>query len=113
MFESNLLFLKSLNPNTEEYQSIRGNILDKTYFSSAPDFHKYEGYNDLKNLRNIYLNLKSSKQWLDVCLALEVLDIEVRDEDKGKFDALHRFCISEIERYFIRENRNEILASLV
>jgi len=90
-------FFKNFEFNTEKYKDIRTNTLEKNKYNSGVIV--VEGA-DLHKLGNLYIHLKQDPSWLDIQIVLDILNIEVKEEDQGKFEPLCKFCIKEIERHF-------------
>ena len=106
-------FFRNFNFDIEKYESLRLSLLEeslqlKAKYESGP-FSKYSNYNELKCLGNIYIHLKKDPTWLDIELALEIMDIEVPNNYMNKNESLAKFCIGEIERYFTKHGRNDII----
>ena len=100
-------FFKNFDFNIKEYEENRNLINEKTKFDSGSHFNIYKEYESLKKLGNIYINLKEKNvsHWLEISLTLELLDIEVPLEIQGRHDPLVKFCITEINNYF---SKNEM-----
>lgn len=90
-------FFKHFDFNTKKYDDVRNNIIIENAFNSGNII--YQG-DYLNKLGNLYIHLKQDPSWLDIQIVLEILDIEIEEENQGKFEPLTKFCIKEIERYF-------------
>lgn len=84
----------------QDYQEKREKILQKTMFDSFHSFDEFDTYGDLKSLSNIFVNLTTNPNWLDIWLTMEIIKIDVPKESHGKFDDLLKLCLGSIQKKF-------------
>lgn len=90
-------FFKNFDFDTNKYKELRDSVIEKNKYNSGGIV--VEGTN-LHKLGNIYIHLKMDPSWVDIQLTLEILNLEVKEDDQGKYKELIKFCIKEIERHF-------------
>ena len=93
-------FFKNFNFKWETYNKIREEIID-SHFNSIT---RHRNYKHLFNLSNVLLNLKTNPSWIDIQLSYDILkdkiEINVPEEEVGKFDILVEYHIKLIEDYY-------------
>ena len=102
MWSSN--FFKNYKWDYNKYEAIRNTILENTKFSSnLSDIENDSSFNKLKHLSNVLINLENNPTWIEVLLTSKILNIEVKEEDKGQFDKLVQICKESIKNKFENE----------
>lgn len=97
-------FFKNYKWDYHKYDSIRNFILENTKFSSnLSDIENDISFNKLKHLSNILINLENNPTWIDILLTSKILNIEIKEEDKGQFDKLVNICKESIKNKFENE----------
>jgi hypothetical protein len=90
-------FYKNFNFNFKEYNKIRNKIINDNIISSNHrEMLSTDGFSKLKSLSNIYVNLKTNPNWLDIHLANSILEESIPDDISGKFDLLVDYFINKI-----------------
>jgi hypothetical protein len=97
-------FFKNYKCDYNKYEATRNNILENTKFSSnLSDIENDSSFNKLKHLSNILINLENNPTWIDILLTSKILNIEIKEEDKGQFDKLVHICKESIKNKFENE----------
>jgi hypothetical protein len=90
-------FYKNFNFNFKEYNKIRNKIINDNIISSNHrEMLSTDGFSKLKSLSNIYVNLKTNPNWLDIHLANSILEESIPDDISGRFDLLVDYFINKI-----------------
>lgn len=92
-------FYKSFNFNWESYNKIRENLISDNIISSHVSL-LHKDFTNLKSLSNIFLNLRSNPNWIDIHLANSILEEPIPDDISGKFDLLVDYFIDRINLHF-------------
>lgn len=98
-------FFKNFNFKWKNYNKIRQEIMNDTMFDSHFNgIIGHRNYKHLFNLSNTILNLKTNPSWIDIQLSYDILkdkiEINVPEEEIGKFDILVEYYIKLIEDYY-------------
>lgn len=94
-------FFKNINWNYKDYENTRDSFIKKYQFSSnMVDIDNIEGLDNLKYLSNILINLEQNPTWIDIILTSKILDIEIEQSDRGKFDKIVEICKESIKNKF-------------
>jgi hypothetical protein len=93
-------FYKNFDFNYKNYNDLRKNIISDTeIYSDNKRILEHNSFIKLKNLSNIYINLKTNPNWVDIQLANSILEEIIPDDISGKFDLLVDFFIERINNY--------------
>ena len=94
-------FYKNFDFNYKNYNDLRKNIISDTeIYSDNKRILEHNSFIKLKNLSNIYINLKTNPNWVDIQLANSILEESISDEISGKFDLLVNFFIEKIDNKY-------------
>jgi hypothetical protein len=97
-------FFDNYNWNYKDYECIRKEIIDKYKLSSnLSDIENDGNLYKLENLSNILINLENNSTWIDVILAIRLLNFKLEEEYKGRFDRLVQICKESIKNKFENE----------
>lgn len=92
-------FFDNFNFKWEDYQKERKIIVDKYIFSSNLSDTKSDiGFDNLKSLSNILMNLETDPKWIDILLASEMIDVEI--EEPGVFNYLVNIYKESIKKLY-------------
>jgi hypothetical protein len=86
-------FYKNFNFNFKNYNKMRNEIKDNNNYR---EMVSTDGFNKLKSLSNIYINLKTNPNWLDIHLVNSIIEESIPDDISGKFDILVHYYIDKI-----------------
>jgi hypothetical protein len=94
-------FYKNFDFNYKNYNDLRKNIISDTeIYSDNKRIIEHNSFIKLKNLSNIYINLKTNPNWVDIQLANSILEENIPDDISGKFDLLVNFFIEKIDNKY-------------
>lgn len=90
-------FYKNFNFNFKKYNEIRELIISENNFkSNHRGMLSDDNFNKLKKLSNIFVNLKTNPDWVDIHLANSIIEETIPDDISGKLDLLINYFIEKI-----------------
>ena len=97
-------FYKNFDFKYKKYNEIRNLIISENKFdSSHREMLAGENFNKLKKLSNVYINLKTNPNWVDIHLANSIIEGVIPDDISGKFELLVEYFIKKIDDYFLKD----------
>jgi hypothetical protein len=94
-------FYKNFDFNYKTYNDLRKNIISDTeIYSDNKRILEHNDFIKIKKLSNVYVNLKTNPDWVDIQLANSILEEIIPDDISGKFDLLVNFFIKKIDNKY-------------
>jgi hypothetical protein len=94
-------FYKNFDFNYKTYNDLRKNIISNTeIYSDNKRILEHNDFIKIKKLSNVYLNLKTNPDWVDIQLVNSILEEIIPDDISGKFDLLVNFFIKKIDNKY-------------
>jgi hypothetical protein len=90
-------FFDNFNFDYDVYQKTRDGLIFDIKDSSSIDFIKNnKNFIKLKNISNIFINLNTNPDWLDIHLANSFIEDVIPDNISGKFNNITEYFIKRI-----------------
>jgi hypothetical protein len=90
-------FFDNFNFDYDVYQKTRDSLIFDIKDSSSIDFIKNnKNFIKLKNISNIFINLNTNPDWLDIHLANSFIEDVIPDNISGKFNNITEYFIKRI-----------------
>jgi hypothetical protein len=94
-------FYKNFDFEFKKYNKVREEIILENKFSSNHrEMLSDDKFNKLKKLSNIYINLKTNPDWIDIHLANSIIEDTIPDDISGKFELLVDYFIEKINSIY-------------
>jgi hypothetical protein len=94
-------FYKKFNFKWEKYKELKLELINETrLYSDISQVLEHRNFEKMKFISNIFIELKTNPNWVDIHLINSILEEKIPDEISGNFDLLVNYFINKIDNLF-------------